>query len=114
MTLEVDQLQNARISVRKGKRVGMIVLPEGFGQTAGLFWGEPPQIQLGMDPSRSAESGMLKGFVMKAIAGLASERFQNPDHFKPMISRGWKKSTMPKTSTRSQNKPCEHSWGLSI
>ncbi len=88
VTLEVDQLENARISVRKGRRVGMIVLPEGFGQTAGLFWGDPPQIQLGMDPSRSAESGMLQGFVMKAIAGLTSERFQNPDQFKPMISRG--------------------------
>ena len=53
-----------------------------------MMWGDPPQIQLGMDPSRSAESGMLRGFVMQAIGGLASERFQNPDQFKPMISRG--------------------------
>lgn len=88
LTLEVDQLMCARESVRKGQRVGMIVLPEGFGETAGMIWGDPPQIQLGMDPSRSAESGMLQGFVMQAIGGLASERFQNPDQFKPMIARG--------------------------
>ncbi len=31
LTLEIDQLEPARESVRKGQRVGMIVLPEGFG-----------------------------------------------------------------------------------
>ncbi len=88
LTLEIDQLEPARESVRKGQRVGMIVLPEGFGETAGLFWGDPPKIQLGMDPSRSAEGGMMQGFIMKAIGGLANERFQNPSAFKPLIVDG--------------------------
>lgn len=87
LTLEIDQLDSARDSVRKGRRMGMIVLPHGFGETAGIFWGDPPQIQLGMDPSRSAEAGMIQGFILKAIGGLASERFKNPAQFKPMISK---------------------------
>jgi len=88
LSLEIDQLEPARESVRKGQRVGMIVLPKEFGETAGLFWGDPPKIQLGMDPSRSAEAGMMQGFIMRAIGGLANERFQNPSAFKPLVSEG--------------------------
>lgn len=76
----------AQESVRKGQRVAMILLPEGFGKTAGIFWEEAPEIQLGVDPSRTAESGMLQGFIMEAIGSLAGERFQNPKDFKPFVT----------------------------
>ena len=86
VSIEADDFESARESVRKGNRVGMIVLPEGFGKTAGIFWEEPPKIQLGMDPSRAAESAMVQGFVMESIGGLVSERFNNPDELRPFVS----------------------------
>ena len=86
VAVEQVELETARQSVRKGQRVGMIVLPEGFGETAGVFWEEPPKIQLGMDPSRSAEAAMIQGFVMEAIGGLVGERFDNPSQFKPFVA----------------------------
>ncbi len=84
--LEPAELEDAKESVRKGQRVGLIVLSEGFGKTAGIFWQPAPEIQLGADPSRSAESGMLQGFIMEAIGSLAGERFQNPSELRPFVS----------------------------
>ncbi len=87
--LKIDQpdLESARDSVRRGQQVGMIVIPPGFGERAGVFWGDPPEIQLGMDPSRGAESAMLEGFVMQAMGGLIGERFQNPASFRPFLQQ---------------------------
>ena len=83
--IELEEFDAARDSVRRGSRVGMIVLPEGFGETAGVFWQQPPEIQVGMDPSRSAEAGMLQGFIMESIGGLAGQRLNNPAEFRPLI-----------------------------
>lgn len=85
--LENAPYQEAQESVRKGKRVGMIVLPAGFGETAGVFWGDPPQIELGLDPSRSAESAMLQGFIMQGMGDLIGQRFQNPSQLRPFLDK---------------------------
>lgn len=85
--VQSDSLEAARESVRRGRRVGMIVVPAGFGETAGIFWETPPRIQLGMDPSRSAEAAMIQGFVMEAIGGLVGQRFSNPAQFQPYVQQ---------------------------
>ncbi len=64
----------ARESVRKGQRMAMVVLEKGFGETAGVFWNQPPTIQVGVDPSRAAEAAMLQGMVMEGIGQLAGQR----------------------------------------
>ena len=87
LEITLDELDAARESVRKGKRVAVMLLEEGFGETAGVFWGDPPTIKLGVDPSRAAESAMLQGFVMEAIGQLASSRFQDPAQMKGMLSQ---------------------------
>jgi ABC-2 type transport system permease protein len=87
LQVETAAQEAAGESVRKGERVGLILLPAGFGERAGAFWGDPPEVQLGLDPSRNAESAMLQGFVMQAIGGLVGERFQNPQSFRPMIEQ---------------------------
>ena len=83
--LEPAELEEARNSVRRGSRVGMVVIPEGFGETAGIFWEQPPRLQVGMDPSRGAEAGMVQGFIMESIGGLIAERFNEPKQFLPSI-----------------------------
>ena len=84
---EKQVVEAARQRVRKGRAVGMIVVPAGFGETAGIFWGDPPKVQIGMDPSRGAEAGMLQGFIMQAIGSLVEERFTQPDQFKSSIEQ---------------------------
>ncbi len=62
--LQTDR-EEAVSFVQKGKRVAYIVLTEGFGQSReNLFWGDPTRIEIGVDPSRRAETAMLKGVLM--------------------------------------------------
>lgn len=85
--VDVQQLgrDEAVERVRKGGAAGVIILPEGFGQTAGIFWAESPGIDVGLDPSRKAESGMLQGMIMQSMGQLTMSRFQDPDSLKPLI-----------------------------
>ncbi len=60
-------------NVRKGKNVAFIALTEGFGEASkSVFWGDPPEVEIGVDPSRKAEAAMLQGILMN----YGSKRFQ--------------------------------------
>ena len=87
LTVEPMDLEPARESVRKGQRTAMIVLTKGFGKTAGVFWDTPPEIQLGVDPSRNAEAGMLQGYLLEGIGELVATRFQDTDSLRDSITR---------------------------
>lgn len=58
--------------VRRGKRVAYVVVPAGYGESQRrMFWGEPAEFEIGVDPSRAAEIGMLQGVLMRhAFAGM--------------------------------------------
>jgi len=78
----------ARNQVRRGNLLALIIIPETFGETAGMFWAaERPAIQIGVDPSRKAESGMLTGFVMQASGELVAARFQDPASMRPLVQQ---------------------------
>lgn len=77
--------EEARNAVRKGDMVAMVVLPAGFGETAGIMWAEPPEIQVGLDPSRRATSAMLHGMIMQSMGELMGARFQDPDAMRGML-----------------------------
>ena len=85
LDVQATSLDEARESVRLGRRVAMLVVPEGFSESAGVFWEGGPAIQLGADPSRTAEAAMLEGFVMESMGKLTFERFQDPATMKPLI-----------------------------
>lgn len=80
-----SELEESKEMVRKGRAVGVLALQEGFGEQVGIFWGEPPEIQLGLDPSRAAESAMLQGYIMQAIGTMTGERFADPSGFRSSI-----------------------------
>ncbi len=98
ITVAIDELAAAKESVRKAKRTGLLVIPAGFGEKAGIFWEPQPELQLGMDPSRAAESAMMEGFVMQAVAELMGARFSNPREFLPSIAQA--KESFLKDSSR--------------
>jgi ABC-2 type transport system permease protein len=59
--------------VRRGRRVGAVRIPKGFGDASGrMFFGAPPTVELRIDPSRQAETAMLQGFLLEQ----ASKRMQ--------------------------------------
>lgn len=51
--------------VRRGRLVGYVALLPGMGQSLGF--GDSSTIELGLDPSRRAEAGYLKGLVTQAL-----------------------------------------------
>lgn len=56
--------------VRRGRRIGAVRIPKGFGEASGrLFFGAPPTVELKIDPSRQAETAMLQGFLLEQAAG---------------------------------------------
>jgi ABC-2 type transport system permease protein len=84
---EQAEIQLSRDQVRLGRRAGTVMIPKGFGERAGVFWGESPDIHIGMDDSRGAEKAMMEGFVMEAMGGLFATRFQEPTSFLPDVEQ---------------------------
>ncbi len=66
LDLKITDSLKARKDVLSGKRVSYILLEKGFGKAKrNLFDGNLPQVELGIDPSKKAEAGMLSGILMK-------------------------------------------------
>ena len=86
MELVPGELEASKEIVRKGKAVGVIALEKGFGEKVGVFWGEPPEILLGMDPSRGAEAAMIQGYIMQAVGTMTGQRFSDPSSFQTSIA----------------------------
>jgi len=66
----------AREIIRKGKAAVAVIIPKGFGETASsaLFRGENrPEITVLTDPSRAAESGMVKGILTGTVMQVVSQ-----------------------------------------
>ena len=90
LEFDITDATTASELVRKGKLAAAIVIPEGFGQTAGLMWQTAPQVNLLIDPSRSAETGMLEGFIMQAMGELTMQRMTDSDGMQSTIDEAKK------------------------
>lgn len=78
-------MAEAMDQVRTGKRTGLLRVPAGFGERAGILWQQPPEIDIGMDPSRTAESGMVEGFIMQAMGEITGMEMTNTQRMLPML-----------------------------
>jgi linearmycin/streptolysin S transport system permease protein len=57
-----------------------VLLPPGFGQRKRrTFAGPGPEVELGLDPSRKAESGMIQGVLTKYLSQDMQALFTNPE-----------------------------------
>lgn len=76
-------LDEARAMVQKGQRTAYLRLPAGFGENPyamfGGAGGGAPQLELGIDPGRQAEAGMLQGVVMETVFGALEQRMLDTD-----------------------------------
>lgn len=59
----------AETAVRNGRQAAYFVIRPGFGERSSrLFYGPPREIEVGSDPSRQAEAGMIEGLLQQAAA----------------------------------------------
>lgn len=78
----------AENAVRRGERTGYIVLTPGFGVASErMFYGQPKQIELGVDPARKAEAGMIEGLLMKHAAEDMQHLFTDPKASSRMVDK---------------------------
>jgi ABC-2 type transport system permease protein len=75
----VTSRADATSLVRRGRRQAFILLPRGFGERSDrMFYGPTPEIELGIDPSRKAESAMLEGVLMQHAADRMQKTMNDP------------------------------------
>ena len=79
----MDDRAAAQEIVRKGGQTAFIVIPEGFGD-ASLFQGESMELVLGVDPSKSAEAGLIQGLVTAKAYERLQDMFLDPDTARAM------------------------------
>ena len=86
--IQESNREEATALVRRGKRVAYVALREGFGEAyERVFWGEPPAVELGVDPARQAEAAMLQGILMKYGAERMQQVFSDADAQRTQIER---------------------------
>jgi len=79
---------DAENAVRRGERTGYIVLTPGFGTASErMFYGQPKQVELGVDPARRAEAGMIEGLLMKHAAEDMQHLFNDPNASTKMVDK---------------------------
>lgn len=62
--------QSAREAVRAGRAMAYVLVKQGFGQAHLFAPGKQPLLELGVDPARKAEAGLVEGLVTKAYFSL--------------------------------------------
>jgi ABC-2 type transport system permease protein len=69
----------AETAVRLGQRAAYIAITPGFGQASErMFYGSSKEVEVGVDPARQAEAGMIEGLLMKHAAADMQTMFTDP------------------------------------
>ena len=75
--------------VKKGRVPAYIILPEGFGEAReNMFWQEPAAVEVGSDPSRTAEAAMLKGILLKQVFEGMKDQFSGGGKMRERLREG--------------------------
>jgi ABC-2 type transport system permease protein len=73
--------------VRRGQRAAFVVIKPGFGEgSTRMFYGAPRQIEIGNDPARTAEAGMIEGLLTKYAMEDMQRLFSQPEQSRKMVN----------------------------
>lgn len=73
--------------VRRGRVPAYMIVPTGFGKAYDRpFIDGMPEVEIGMDPSRKAEQGLLQGVLAKVIFERVADVYLNPDNARKLIA----------------------------
>ena len=85
-TIDENTRAEAENKVRLGQRSAFAVIKPGFGEgSTRMFYGQPRQIEIGSDPARSAESGVIEGLLTKYAMEDMQKLFKDPNSSRKMI-----------------------------
>ena len=78
----------AEDAVRRGQRSAYIAIKKGFGAASDrLFYGASKEVELGVDPARTAEAGMIEGLLMKHAGEDMQKMFTDPAASTKMVDQ---------------------------
>ncbi|MFA4985915.1 MAG: ABC transporter permease [Candidatus Brocadiia bacterium] len=91
-SLEIFNSTEAEASeaVRRGDLNAYIVIPVGFGDSMKQFWKPQPELNIGMDPSRTAQSWLLQGLMTQAWYQQMAKSFMDPKQYLDIIDQAGK------------------------
>jgi linearmycin/streptolysin S transport system permease protein len=103
--LDVSEAERdeAALLVRQGRRAAWLALRPGFGDALRRpLGGTPPRVEVGIDPSRTAETAMLEGLLLREAAADMQARLGDRDASRRMIaeSLGALRAAPPWSKTR--------------
>lgn len=79
---------DAENAVRRGSKSAYVVLRPGFGEASQrLFYGNPREVEIGIDPSRKAESAMVEGLLVKTAAADMQRMLSDPAASSRMVDQ---------------------------
>ena len=82
-------LDSARVLVRQGRYVAYVLMPPGLGETFGFGGSDSTGgLEVGIDPSRRAEQGYLRGLLAQAVFGAMQGQFGAGGTGRDVIERG--------------------------
>ena len=89
--VQLATIEEARAAVRRGDALAYLRIPAGFHISPfALFGGgneNPAQLEVGIDPSRSAEAGFLQGILMETVFGGMGDSLRDPGRMQSDIAR---------------------------
>jgi ABC-2 type transport system permease protein len=72
--------------VRRGQRAAYVVVKPGFGAASErMFYGPSRELEIGSDPARGAEAGMIEGLLTKHAMSDVQTLFTSPTRSKKMV-----------------------------
>ncbi len=84
---EAVSRQEAVEHVLKGRFAAYLLIPEGYGRDQQfLFMGTPATLEVGIDPSRSMETGMLQGILHRIAFSRLGRTMTDPAVVRPRIA----------------------------
>lgn len=78
LKLEPRTLPQAQDEVRRGKATAYLRICKGFSDVSLFSFHEQPYLELGMDPRRQAEAGLLEGLISKAWFSQMGQAMSDP------------------------------------
>ena len=103
---------DAENAVRLGQRTAYLVIKPGFGVASQrMFYGAPKEIELGVDPARKAEAGMIEGLLMKHAAADMQKMFNDPAASATMAEKALAEIKRGSAGAPAQTAPVERFLG---
>jgi len=83
--MERRAIDSARAEVRSGRLAAYVRLKEGFGESD--FVPNGGKVEIGIDPARRVEAGLLQGVIMEAVFAPMRDMFTQPTKMKDQASK---------------------------